>query len=225
MHNLKEALLQAEYWTLHHFKGTLVKGLLFKYEIEPRSLHDCRLCRINHGEEINNSLWYIFWRKLGDLWSKKQCVVAKSSAEAKFRLMAHGIFKLLWLKNILNDLKVKRVYPMSLFWDNKSPINKAHNSKQYKQTKPVEVDRHFIKVGKWSNLQPYISTRRQLADILTKRLVNSAFQGITSKLGMDNLHSPAWGEVLKNIESFNLGNNCTTVIKSNFLYIRSVANL
>ena len=125
------------------------------------------------------------------MWSKKQCVVAKSSAEAKFRLMAHGIFKLLWLKNILNDLKVKRVYPMSLFWDNKSPINKAHNSKQYKQTKPVEVDRHFIKVGKWSNLQPYISTRRQLADILTKRLVNSAFQGITSKLGMDNLHSPA----------------------------------
>ena len=110
MHNLKEALLQAEYWTLHHFKGTLVKGLLFKYEIEPRSLHDCRLCRINHGEEINNSLWYIFWRKLGNLWSKKQCVVAKSSAEAKFRLMAHGICKLLWLKNILNDLKVKCVY-------------------------------------------------------------------------------------------------------------------
>ena len=32
--------------------------------------------------------------------SKKQTVVAKSSVEAEFRVVAHGICKLLWLKKV-----------------------------------------------------------------------------------------------------------------------------
>jgi hypothetical protein len=36
--------------------------------------------------------------------SKKQNVVARSTAEAEFRAMAHGICEVLWLKIILLDL-------------------------------------------------------------------------------------------------------------------------
>ena len=39
--------------------------------------------------------------------SKKQSVVARSSAEAEFRAMAQGVCELLWLKIILEDLKIK----------------------------------------------------------------------------------------------------------------------
>ena len=39
--------------------------------------------------------------------SKKQNVVARSSAEAKFRAMAQGVCELLWMKIILDDLRVK----------------------------------------------------------------------------------------------------------------------
>ena len=77
--------------------------------------------------------------------SKKQSVVARSSAEAEFRAMAHGICELLWIKIILSDLGIKWKEPMKLYCDIKSAISIAHNPVQHDRTKHVEVDRHFIK--------------------------------------------------------------------------------
>jgi len=59
--------------------------------------------------------------------SKKQNVVAKSSAETEFRVMAHVVCKLLWLRIILNDRKIKSKGTMKLYYDNKSAISIAHN--------------------------------------------------------------------------------------------------
>ena len=53
--------------------------------------------------------------------------MARSSAKAKFRTMAHEVGELLWLKIILEDLKIKWDSPMRLYCDNKSAINIAHN--------------------------------------------------------------------------------------------------
>ena len=39
--------------------------------------------------------------------SKNQNVVARSSAEVEFRVMAQGVSQLLWLKIVLEDLKIK----------------------------------------------------------------------------------------------------------------------
>ncbi|KAK0580519.1 hypothetical protein LWI29_002881 [Acer saccharum] len=125
--------------------------------------------------------------------SKKQNVVARSSAEAEFRAMAQGVCELLWLKIILEDLKVKWEGPMKLYCDNKSAINIAHNPVQHDKTKHIEVDRHFIKEKLDSGLicTPYVPTKGQLADVLTKGLNSGAFQDIISKLGMTNAYSPA----------------------------------
>lgn len=125
--------------------------------------------------------------------SKKQNVVARSSAEAEFRAMAQGICELLWLKIILEDLKIQWDGPMGLYCDNKSAISIAHNPVQHDRTKHIEVDRHFIKEKLDSGLicTPYVSTDNQLADILTKGLSSTAFQTIVSKLGMENTYSPA----------------------------------
>ena len=92
--------------------------------------------------------------------SKKQIVVARSRVKAKFRAMAHGICELLWLKSILNDLKIKWQQPMKLYYGNKSTINIAHNLVQHNLTKHVEVDRHFIKDKLESGLRctPYVPT-------------------------------------------------------------------
>ena len=38
--------------------------------------------------------------------SKKQLVVARSSAEAEFRALALGICERMWLKRICNELKI-----------------------------------------------------------------------------------------------------------------------
>ena len=77
--------------------------------------------------------------------SKKQSVVARSSAEAEFRAMAQEICELLWLKIILEDLKLRWDKPMKLYCDNKFAISIAHNPVQHDRTKHIEVYRHFIK--------------------------------------------------------------------------------
>ena len=77
--------------------------------------------------------------------SKKQNVVARSSAEAKFQAMAQGVCKLLWMKIIPDDLRVKHEAPMKMFCDNKSAINIAHNPVQHDKAKHIEIDQHFIK--------------------------------------------------------------------------------
>ncbi|WMV36910.1 hypothetical protein MTR67_030295 [Solanum verrucosum] len=77
--------------------------------------------------------------------SKKQKVISRSSAEAEFRGMTHGLCELLWIQRVLRDLGVERVGPMKLFCDNKSAIQIAQNPVQHDRTKHVEVDRHFIK--------------------------------------------------------------------------------
>ena len=140
-------------------------------------------------------------------------MVTRSSAEANFRAMAHVICELLWLKIILDDLKIKWQGPMKLYYDNKFIII-VHNPVQHDWTKNVEVDRYFIKEKLESGLicTPYVPTHGQLADILTKGLTNSSFQKVTSKLGVDNIYSPAWGEVLENLcDSLTCKNQCTTV--------------
>ena len=119
-------------------------------------------------------------------------MTSRSSAEAEFRSMALGICKLLWIKIILEDLKVKWKDPMKLYCDNKSAINIAHNPVQYIHTKHVEVNRQFIKENFESGLicTPLVPIGSHLADLHTKGLPRIAFQRLTRKLGMDDIHYP-----------------------------------
>jgi len=119
--------------------------------------------------------------------------VARSSAEVEFRAMAQGICELLWLKIILDDLKIRWEKPMKLYYDNKSAISIAHNPVQHDRTKHVKVDKHFIKENLEIGLicSPFVFIQNQLADILTKGLHNITFERIVSKLGMENIYSPA----------------------------------
>jgi len=104
-----------------------------------------------------------------------------------------GICELLWLKSILEDLRIKNDEPMRLYCDNKFAISIAHNPVQHGRTKHIEVDQHFIKEKFDSGLicTPYISSQGNLADLLTKGLNNKNFERIVSKLGMIDIHSPA----------------------------------
>ena len=112
----------------------------------------------------------VMWR------NKKQNVVSRSSTEVEFRLMTIGVCELLWLKIILEDLKIVWE-PMKLYCNNNSAIDIAHNLVQHDCTKHVKVDRHFIKEKLDSGLiyTPYLSIKGQLADVLTKGLNGTTF--------------------------------------------------
>lgn len=124
--------------------------------------------------------------------SKKQKVVARSSAEAEFRGMAQGVCELLWIRNLLSDLGFKPRQSMSLHCDNKAAIEIAHNPVQHDRTKHVEVDRHFIKENLDQEIIkfPFVPSEDQLADILTKAVCGRVFNSSLDKLGMIDIYVP-----------------------------------
>ena len=67
------------------------------------------------------------WGNLVTWRSKKQNVVARSNKEAEFKVFAQGICELLWLKLLLEELKVTSHQPMKIYYDNKAAINISHN--------------------------------------------------------------------------------------------------
>jgi hypothetical protein len=76
---------------------------------------------------------------------KKKSVAARSTVDAKFRTMAHGVWELLWLQILLADLKLFKCKPLMLYCDNKVAIDIANNPVHHDRTKHIEIDRHFIK--------------------------------------------------------------------------------
>ncbi|CAL2259698.1 unnamed protein product [Prunus armeniaca] len=124
--------------------------------------------------------------------SKKQNVVALSSAEAELRGMTKGICELLWLRKLLTELGYKPTSTMNLFCDNKVAIAIAQNPVQHDRTKHVEVDRHFIKQKLEAKVFqfPFVKSEDQLADILTKAISSKAFHNSLDQLGIDDIYAP-----------------------------------
>ncbi|RVW31843.1 Retrovirus-related Pol polyprotein from transposon RE2 [Vitis vinifera] len=123
--------------------------------------------------------------------SKKQKVVALSSAEAEFRGIVKGICELIWLKRLLIEIGFAPSFEIDLFCDNKAAIDIAHNPVQHDHTKHVEVDRNFIK----RNLEekvirfPFVRFEDQLADILTKAISDKVFYNSLDKLRMKDIYA------------------------------------
>ncbi|RDX81259.1 hypothetical protein CR513_38082, partial [Mucuna pruriens] len=110
------------------------------------------------------------------------------------RILSHGqgICEGLWMKIILNDLKVKYEGPIKLFCDNNSAISIAHNPVKHDRTKHTEIDRHFIKEKLDNGLivTAHVPTGLQVADVFTKGLRANRFQEFNGKLGMIYIHLP-----------------------------------
>jgi hypothetical protein len=137
----------------------------------------------------------------------KQSVVVRSSAKAEFIVMAQGVCETLWLKILLTELEFDSKDSMRLYCDNKVAISIAHNPVQHDRTKHVEIDLQFIKekLRKCISCTPYVKTREQLADMLTKGVSSSTLHSALSKLGMRDIYALACRGVLKNNGSFHVG--------------------
>jgi len=132
------------------------------------------------------------WGNLVTWRSKKQQVVARSSAEAKFRALSHGMCEGIWLQRMLKELNLSLDSPIKILCDNKVAISIAKNPVQHGRTKHVEIDRHFTKEkieSKIANLE-YTPSSLQTADILTKGLPRNTYENLRSKLGMIDIYHP-----------------------------------
>jgi hypothetical protein len=119
--------------------------------------------------------------------SKKQAVVARSTAEAEYRAMALALCEMMWLKGMLKELRLLRNETMLLHCDNVAAINIANNPIQFDRTKHVEIDRFFSKEKIDSRVLKfeYIKSCNQLA------LGPKENESVCNKMGITDIFGPS----------------------------------
>ena len=122
--------------------------------------------------------------------------MARSSAEAEYRALALGICESIWLKRIMNELKIEIDGPIQFLCDSQAAISIVRNPVHHDRTKHVEVDRHFITENVSSGVVrvEYVPTKQQTADVFTKPLSKDVFDHLLSKLGLINIYTKLEGE-------------------------------
>jgi len=193
MHNPSEDHMDAVTRILRYLKASPEKGLMFSKNshLEINGYSDADWAGSISDRKSTSGYFMFVGGNLVTWRSKKQKVVALSSAEAKFRGMAKGLCELLWIRRLLTELGFPPTSEMELFCDNKSATAISHDPVQHDRTKHVEVDRHFIK----ENLEdkiihfPFVKSENQLADILTKAASSKEFYNSLDKLCMRDLYA------------------------------------
>lgn len=117
-----------------------------------------------------------------DWFSKRQSVVALSTAEAEYVAAAEAVKELIVMCNLARELGVCE-YPVTLFMDNQSAIRMISDESAQKRTKHIDVKFHFIKskVNNEFKLE-YVPSELQLADIFTKNLPKNKFESMRETL-------------------------------------------
>ncbi|KAM3407194.1 hypothetical protein ACQJBY_000937 [Aegilops geniculata] len=195
MHDPRSGHLETVYRILRYLKGNPGRGLWFKKnghlnidgycDADWGSCLDDRRSTSGYCVFVGGNL--VSWR------SKKQPVVSKSTAEAEYRAISQGLSEMLWVRNLLSELKVIRKDPLRLWCDNKSAISIANNPVQHDRTKHVEIDRFFIKEKLDDGIIriSYVSSREQVADCLTKGLSVKECNSACDKMGMIDIYHPS----------------------------------
>ena len=118
--------------------------------------------------------------------------MARSSAEAKYRAMTLATCELIWLKQLLQELKFGKDGQMTLMCDNQAALHITSNPVFHEMTKHIKVDCPSIreKIAPGCMTTNFVNSSDQLADIFSISLRGSRIQFICNKLGAYNLYAP-----------------------------------
>ena len=185
--------MQAAKKLLRYLRGTSQQGILLAASsaVELKAFCDSDWASCPNTRRSTTGYCILLGYSPVSWKSKKQAVVARSTAEAEYRAMAMTLCEITWLHALLKDMGIKNLPSTALYCDNQAAISLAANPILHERTKHVEVDCHFIrdklKTGELHT--QHASTTEQVADILTKQLSAHQQNYLLSKLGA--VSSPA----------------------------------
>jgi hypothetical protein len=124
-------------------------------------------------------------RSLVSWASKKQNLVALSTAEPEYIVAVHCWAQLLWMRQTLTDYGYK-LSKVPLLCDNESTICMADNPVEHSRTKHIDIQYHFLRdhQQRWDIEIAYVNTKNHLADIFTKPLDEKTFSKLRNELNI-----------------------------------------
>ncbi|KAK4389894.1 Retrovirus-related Pol polyprotein from transposon TNT 1-94 [Sesamum angolense] len=183
---------QAAKRILRYLRGTK------DFEIWYKSTNDAKLVGYTDSDwagsvdDMKSTSGYTFSLGSGIFsWaSKKQAIVAQSSAEAEYIAAAATSNQAIWLRRILEDIGEKQEEPTTIYCDNKSAIAITKNPVQHSRTKHIDIKYHSLREAttRGEIELKYCSTEEQLADIFTKALPRNKFEELRMKIGVCHKH-------------------------------------
>lgn len=179
---------------VRYLKGSAGQGIFLKAD---DSLDISIYCDADWGacplSRRSLSAYITFLGETPVTWqTKKQDTVSLSSAESEYRAMSVAVKELKWFKNLFDSFGIPPLLPMKLYCDSKSALHIAANPVFHERTKHVERDCHHVRDALKSKFisTEHVTSKNQLADILTKPLPRPLFENILSKLAVRNLTLP-----------------------------------
>lgn len=126
---------------------------------------------------VNGGL--ISWR------SRKQSIVALSTAESEYIALSEVCQELAWLKRLCTDFGIVIIDPSQVFSDNQSAIALS-TAECSNRTKYIDTKYHYVKWAvKWKRVfLEYKRTDENLADILTKPLNSTKIKVLRTASGL-----------------------------------------
>lgn len=188
MHSPQEQHMDAVIRILRYLKSTPGRGIVFRNNghLDIQAYTDADWAGNLVDRKSTSGYFTLVGGNLVTWRSKKQKVVALSSAEAEFRGIAKGITEILWIQKLLTDIGLRTNLPTPLMCDNKASISISENPVLHDRTKHIEIDRHFIKEKLDGGVieLPFVRSEDQLADVLTKAVNGRKFETVMCKLNV-----------------------------------------
>ena len=116
--------------------------------------------------------------------SRKQGLVARSTAESEYKAMTLCTTELTCISSLLSELKIEMQRTPTILSDSTSAAAIATNLVFHSKTKHFEIDLHFIRdnVARCEMEISFVAGRDQIANVLTKPLPYYKFSCFRSKL-------------------------------------------
>eukprot|EP00253_Pinus_taeda_P009493 PITA_09493 len=188
MERPKEAHWQATKRILSYVKGTKRFGILYTVSECSDLVGYTDSDWAGSVDDWKSTSGYVSHMSSGAIsWaSKKQPIVALSTAEAEYVVATAAACQVVWMRRMLRSLGQEQTKGTVIYCDNSSAIALSKNYVFHKRTKHIDTRFHYIRelVNNGEIVLVHCKTQEQVADILTKSLRQKSFEFLRKCLGM-----------------------------------------
>jgi len=173
---------------LRYVKETLNYGMKFNQsqDFKLQGYSDSDWARSLDDMKSSSGYCFSFGSGMFSWCSKKQEIVAQSTAKAEFIAATTAINQALWLRKMLTDLHLEQDTTTEVMVDNQAAIAISKNPIFHGKTKHFSIKLFFLRDVQKDDAVclKYCKTEDQLSDIFTKALPKSKFELLREKLGL-----------------------------------------